>query len=317
MEMMRSKKAVFFTISAIILVSVMYMGINAYKTDRLRQRSFVLEERIKSVDYFIGDIEKDIERGSYIASFRALLAIQQRITAKGEFIPDLDAAFTELVINGTIDGESMSVMNDTELNKWIDKIKYEAGKSAIDLDYIIRDVELVHKDPWIVETRLSVTLNISDDRGTARWIRNQTINSTLNIILFEDPLYTVNTSGRVINIIEKSNITDFVDGNDTTNLSYHAENSLYRESNSSPSYLMRLEGNLASSDYGIESIVNLRTLQTAEVEIDTTKSCIDYIYFSANNPQSWLINNTFNWLRLDNESDHLAIYEVENLTITS
>ncbi|MBN2458402.1 hypothetical protein JXB31_04710 [Candidatus Woesearchaeota archaeon] len=289
------------------------MSINAYNINRLRERSFLVEDRVKSVDYFIGDIEKDIERGSYIASFRALLGIQQHITSTGEYLSDLDSVFTEILVNGTINSSYVSVMNDTELNKWIDKIRYEASKYSISFDYDIVDVELVHIDPWVVETRLNVILNISDTRGTSRWIRNQTINSTLGIELYEDPVYTINTLGRVINVIQETNITDFVTGNETSNLTYHVENSIYKASNSSPSYLMRLEGDFGSSCYGIESFVNLRKLETAGFIIED-KSCIDYIYFSVDDPQSWAINHTFNWLRIDNESNHLAIYEVVNIT---
>jgi len=310
-----NKKAVFFTLTAIVLVSVMFMTVNSYNINRLRQRAFVLEERVMSVDYFIGDIEKDIQRGIYIASFRALLAVQQHITAEGQYLTDLDATYTELLVNGSVDGNYISVMNDTELNKWINKIKYEASKSAIGLNYKIDDVELVHLSSWIVETRLSVTLNITDSRGTARWVRNQTINSTLNITLFEDPVYAVNTFGNVINLIERTNITDFVDGDDPADLKFHAENSLYLENNGSPSYLMRLEGNLGSSDSGIESMVNLKKVELAGLVVES-KSCIDYIYFNSTfDPENWEINNTFNWLRLDNQSDHLALYEAENLTL--
>lgn len=309
-----NKKAVFFTIMAIVFLTLLFFSMNIEKSYTLRERSAVIGERIKSVDHFIDDVEKDIQRGNYIASFRAMLGIQQYITSKGVFLNDTQASFKEILINGTINGEYMSIMNETELSVWIAKIQHEAGKIAISLNYTINSVRLYQSNPWVVTVDLNVTLNISDMRNAASWSRDQIISSSLNIISFEDPLYTVYSYGRVINTIEKSNITDFTDGNDTTNLLYHLENSLYIESNSSPSYVMRLSGNLSNSSNGIESLVNLKKFEDMLLDVDE-KSCVDYIYFSDNDPASWLINNTYNWFRLDNQSNHLAVYESQNLTI--
>ena len=75
---------------------------------------------------------------------------------------------------------------------------------------------------------------------------------------------------------------------------------------------MRLGGHLTNSSFGIESIVNLKSFEDALLSVQD-KSCIDYIYFSNRSPASYRINETYNWLRLDNESGHLATYEVEHL----
>ncbi len=312
--MAMNKRAIFFTIIALVFLTLLFFSMNVEKSYTLRERSAVIGERIKSVDHFIDDVEKDIQRGTYIASFRSLLGIQQYITSKGTFLNDTQASFREILINGTINGEYMSVMNETQLSIWIEKIQHEAGKVAIELSYRINSVRLYQETPWMVGIDLNVTLNISDMRNTASWTRNQVITTDLNISTFEDPLYTVYSYGRVINTIEESNITDFTNNSNTSNLLYHLDHSLYIESNSSPSYVMRLSGNLSASDRGIESLVNLKKFEDMLLDVKE-KSCVDYIYFSEDDPTNWLINNTYNWFRLDNQSNHLAVYEVQNLTI--
>jgi len=312
--MAMNKKAIVFTVISLVLLLLLFFSMNIDKTYSLRDKSFVIGERINTANHFINDVEKDIERGNFIATFRALLGIQQYITGEGKFLNDTQATFMEVLVNGTIDGVYLSVMNETELNVWISRIQYEANKIAIVLDYRINDARLYHTNPWTVTCDLNVTLNISDARGTASWSRDQLISSTVNITTFEDPMYSVYTYGRVINTVEKSNITDFTDGDDTTNLLAHLDNSLYIESASGPSYIMRLSGSFSNSTYGIESLVNLKKLEDMLLPIED-KSSVDYMYFSPVDPPSWLINNTYNWFRLDNESDHLAIYEVQNLTI--
>jgi len=310
----KNKKGVVFTIVAISFLGLLFFSMNLKNSYTLRERSFIIGDRIKSVDFFISDLEKDIQRGTYIAMFRSILSIQQHITAEGVYLNDTQAVLWELLENGTIDGVYISVMNDTELSVWISKIQDEAKKIAINFNYTINNVRLYQENPWIVTVDLNVTMNITDIKNTASWERTQIISESLNITTFEDPLYTVNTYGRVIYTIEKSSIFDFTDGSNTTGLMYHIDNNLYIESNSSPSYIMRLSGNLSNSSYGIESIVNLKTLEDMLIPIED-KSCIDYIYFSASTPASWLINETYNWLRIDNESGHLATYEVGHLII--
>ncbi|MEM4267487.1 MAG: hypothetical protein QXK37_01515 [Candidatus Woesearchaeota archaeon] len=310
---MAVKKGFFFTLTAMVFLVLLFLYISLDYQTRLRDKAIVIDSRVTTLDHFVDDLEKDIERGVYIASFRSLLAIQQYITSKGEFLYDTDDVIEEIIINGTINGEYMSVMNDTQLSIWVERIRVEAVKTGIYFNYTLNDISISHSDPWTLTISLDVTEYIQDRNGLAYWSRNKRINTSLSIVGFEDPLYTVNTFGRVINTIEKSSITDFVGpNNDTTNLLYHLDNSLYIDSQSAPSYLMRLKGDLNSSPYGIESLVNLIELEANDINT-LNKSCIDYIYFSKESPEHYLIKNTYNWFRLDNESGHLARYEVEEL----
>jgi len=312
--MAMNKKAVFFTDMSLILLMLVFYSLNIRTSYSLRDKSYVIGERIKSVDFFIDDLEKDIQRGVYISMFRSVLGIQQYITSTGEFLNDTQETFKEILLNGTIDGSYISVMNQTELNVWIGKIQSEAGTVGITFNYTINDVRLYQKNPWVIAVDLNVTMHIIDMKNTASWSRDQVITSELNITTFEDPLYIKYTYGRIISTIKQTNITDFTTGTNTDNLLYHIDNSLYRNSTSAPSYIMRLSGNLSNSSFGIESIVNLKAFEDAALTIKD-KSCIDYIYFSNNTPQAWFINETYNWLKLDNESNHLGMYEVEHLII--
>jgi len=141
------KKAVFFTILSILFLGVLYFSLSLEESQRLKERATVSGSRVKSIDYFIGDLEQDIERGAYIGMFRALLGIQQYITTNGKFINDTDRTFEEIMLNGTIHGDYISVMNQTELSVWIAKIQNEAAKIGIVFHYEINGVHLHHQNP--------------------------------------------------------------------------------------------------------------------------------------------------------------------------
>lgn len=307
------KKGALFTIIAIVMVSLLFVAATSYTSHKMEERSFVVSKRVQTVNYFINDLERDIKRGMYISTYRSLLAMQQHVTSTGEFVPNSDKAFRTLIVNGTYNGSYMSVMNDTELSKWFAKINTEADKISVDVDYEINNVSVYHVTPWKIKIELNVTLNVSDEHGTAHWVRKNPLRTNLSIVSFEDPIYNVETLGKVVNIVQPTNVTDFVDENDTKNLKDHINNRYYVHTNSSPSFLMRFSGDLNASEYGIESIVDLRKLEDVGISLKD-KSCIDYIYFSDDNPASWKINNTYNWLRIDNQSNHLNFYEVQNLT---
>ena len=307
-----AKKGVAFTLISLVFLTLVFFSLESEKDYSLRQESSVVGSRVRATDFFIYDLERDIERGTYIAGFRSLLGLQQYITSTGRYINNTPETLQEILVYGTINGSYVSVMNETQLTVWIERIKHEAAKIAVDLEYTINDVQAYHTDPWVVGIELNVSLNISDRTGVASWDRDQLIATQINITTFEDPIYTVSTYGRVINTIQATNVTDFTDGTDTANLLYHLDNSLYIESESAPSYLMRLSGNLSNSTYGIESLVNLKELEDMLLD-PKNKTCIDYYYFSNETPADYFINHTYNWFRLDNESGHLETYEAGHL----
>ncbi len=326
LKLKMNKKGVFFTVISILLLSVIIFGLVINTETRLKEKRLPIETRVNSVDDFIGDIEIDIERGLYIAAFRALLGLQQDMIESGQFVSNLNYTFELLVTNGTRGGEYVDVIDDAEMNSWIQRISEKATELLIDMEYEIIDVRIRHINPWVIAIDIDVILDITDEKGTASWQRNSTITTTINIEGFEDPLYTIHSNGGVIKEIERTNITDFVDETgDTNGLLNHLDNSYYTDSNISPSYLQRLEGSLGPSQHGIESLVDLQEFSQLEsygVELKDDCSIVDFVYFDNNceNITSYLINNTYSWFRLDdtfidNSTGHIDVYEARDLII--
>lgn len=306
------KKSMFFTIIAITLISLIIFSFTTYTSYKLRDKVMVTEIRIYSMNSFIDDVEKDIERGLYISGFRALMSMEQYITNNGIFLYDINSCFKEAFLNGSINNSQMGLMNESTFINWTQRIKEQAIKLDMILDFDIHDVTIYQKNPWAANIDINVTLNAEDVKKTASWQRPLYITTNISIQEFEDPLYVINSYGRVTNIIIKTNITDFIGpNNDTTNLKIHVNNSYYIESSTAPSFLMRLEGNLSSSIYGIESLVNLEEFQAQEVPIKS-RSVVDYIYFGDQSTTNYHIKNMPSWFKLDEE--HLATYECEDLT---
>ncbi len=308
-----NRKGVFFTFIAIGLVSLIVYSFTIHTGYVYRDSMFVIETRVSTISDFIKDVETDINRGLYISSFRSLLAIEDFITSNNSFIPDIDSAFKEALLNATVMNESNPLLEGASFPDWMEKIKEEADKIDIIIDFTASNITINQSDPWTVNVEVDILFNVTDKRKTASWLRTRHIITQISVIGLEDPVSSLNTYNKIVNKIIRANQTDF-DNLDV--LKQHLANSYYIASEHGPSFLMRLEGNLSNSTMGIESIVNFDKLMIQGLDIKTA-SAVDYIYFSNVSISSCIINETFNetgyeWFRLDNDDNyHLNTYNVE------
>lgn len=316
------KSGIFYTTAAIALTIVIVATYSSYTAFRLNDKMDVVQTRIETVNFFIKDVEKDLENGIFIAGFRTLLSFSQYIATNGTFISNVNEGFKESFLNGTINAQPLSLMKDSTFTDWADKISAQADKIDIKFNYTVNEIKLNHSDPWNVDIDLNLTLDIRDKRNTSYWNRNKKLSQRISIIGFEDPLYVVNSNGRVTSTIIKSNITNFVINGNAANLVKHMNNSWYMEHNASPTFLMRLEGNLGNSTLGIESLVNLEKFQKQGLAIKD-RSIVDHVYFGTQATTNFRVNSTPEWFKIDGtlpapgpaKAEHLDIYQVRNITI--
>jgi len=300
-----SKKAVFFTISALIFAGLMITAIIVVNSHKKSEKVGVEQERVLMLDEMLRNFENDLSKSVYISGFRALTAMVKKVVETGDYCEIDD--FKELVIYGTLDGEANNIMTNMTLSDWVSRAENISRAFHVNLSVEIINVTLEQKTPWEVEVNAYCRILLAD--STASFERTEKITSLISVIGFEDPLYVVGTNGAVTNIIRKTPFSSFVSGNDTSNLMLHVQGGYYINS-SGPSFLGRLTGNLSSSPNGIESLVYLPELAAAGISVKE-KSVVDYIYFSGLNPVSYKIINMPDWFMID--EGHIAIYQVSDL----
>ena len=316
------KKAMFYTTAAIALTIVIIATYSSYSAYRLNEKMDAIQNRIETVNFFIKDVEKDIGKGANIAGFRTLLSFNQHVATNGTYLSNVNEKFKESFLNGTINNQPLNLMKDSSFTDWANKISAEANKVDIIFSFQINNIKLTQSDPWYVDVGINLSLDIRDKRNTSYWIRDRYLTTRINIIGFEDPLYIVASNGRVTNAIRQSNITNFVVGGNVKDLMTQTNNSWYIAHNDSPSFLMRFEGNLDNSTYGIESLVNLEEFIQQGLTLKD-RSVVDYIYFGTKSTTNFRVNVTPEWFKIDgtlpapgpNKGEHLDVYQVRNITI--
>ena len=303
-----NRKAMFFTVSAIILLSLLLISLTFYSAV---QDKNAINKRVDTLNNFIFSTDKDIQRKLYISGFRVIFLFEKRIVEEGSYISDLHGTFQEAFFNGTIYSESQELMNGAMFSDIVQAINEKAGKINADVELSNPNVAISQDDPWEVKITLTGNMQIYDPPNAIFFNRTLNISGIVPVMGFEDPIYLLSTNGKISNKINKSVYSNFVSGNDVSNLSLHSQNSYYIASIMAPSFLDRLEGNFSANPNGIESLVYLPELSAQGIAVNE-KSNVDYIYFSSNNPTSYHIKFMPAWFRIDN--DHLNIYQVSGLT---
>lgn len=313
----QSRKGFFYTLLSLLFLGIIILSVFYYQgAFRYQEKSQLHSTRVLQMDNLLRNLDHDIGRAIYISSFHSFLAMQERIVKSGHYIPDIDSAFAGLFLNGTLGAEPVSSMQGSTINDWFAGFNQQASVNGIRILWTVSDVVISHSDPWHVRASIVLDYVLTDSADTASWNLSRNFSAELPIAGFEDPLYLIETSGKVSNIIHESNVTDFVQGTDVSNLRSHLLNSWYTESDHAPSYLQRLEGDFSASMFGIESMVDLQKLSDQGIATQE-KSVIDYIYFSDQNPAFYAITGMPDWFRLDDgsifQTTRLDYYEVDEL----
>lgn len=302
-----NKKAMIFTILAIVILSVFLLTFTVVSIGKDRKS---INKRVETMNNYVFSLEKDMPRQLYISGFRIIFIFERKIIESGSPINDVENRFLELFFNGTYNGEYQEIMNGVTYTGIYDDLREKASYINLDINLTEPIVSIGQSDPWNIEIILTTNMIIKDKGNLALWNKTSVTKTKIPISHFEDPMYILNTRGLITNKINKTNYYPFVNGTDIENLSLHNQYSLYINSTDAPSFLDRLIGSYDSDPNGIESLVYLPQLSSQDIGVKS-KSIVDHIYFSDENPSTNNIQGMPSWFKIDN--DHLELYQVSGL----
>jgi len=309
----KNKRAMFFTLIAIALLT---LSLASFSIMSIKKEREAIKNRIETMNNYVHSFEKDLPRKIYITGFRIIFLYEKRMLETGEFIINASDAFEEAFFNGTINGNitssEQSLIQGVRFEDIFNDINEDARKINVNVSFENPKINITQIDPWNLYITFKSGVFIQDRGNLASWNRTEVLNVKVPISNFEDPLYIINTNGKITHKINETPYESFTSGTNVTNLTNHVENFYYKESSEAPSFLMRIEGNTSESTYGIESLVHIPTLSAKGVAIKD-KSVVDHIYFGLENPSTKNIQGMSSWFKLDD--NHLDDYDVSGLAI--
>jgi len=304
-------------IFTLVIITILSFFIISYSAYSIIQDRNPINKRITTLNNFVTSVEQDLPRHLFISGYRAIFILQKNSLNTNTYITNLEDSFEELFFNGTINGEINDLMTDGKFSSIEYSLNRDASKINANISLSNPKISLDQEDPWNLRFVLNVTILIEDKSNLVIWNRSSSIESYIPINNFLDSIYYIETFGKVSQKINQTPYTTFVStivsGPDYTNLASHFSNSYYKASTSAPSFMNRLQGNFSGNQNGIESLVYPQTLIDFGIS-PKQKSVVDYIYFSSNNPQAYTIP-TINNLILDDQDNHLTIYNVSGVAV--
>ncbi|MGV8168782.1 MAG: hypothetical protein ACP5N3_01885 [Candidatus Nanoarchaeia archaeon] len=321
MKVFLNRKGFAYIMTAVFLAGLLFTVFYFENEYSYRDRQALHQKRIVFMNDFVKGFQQDIDRAVQIASVRALISLEDFVATNGEFLNSTEYYFKEAVQNGTIEGTPVELMNDSNLNSYLEKTRAITSEIGINMTANITNITLSQSNPWNVTVTLDILISITDAGNTAYWNYSLISISEVPIYNLRDPLYSHYTYNRLSNTIRPSNYSNpFVNetNNDTANLIAHAEGGYYIESNLSPNFIMRFENNISPNEYGIESIVDLADLSDQDISVYLDRIKIDYIYFNNlyNDTQEYKVCNITNIpdnLYLIITTNRISKYNISNL----
>lgn len=305
---MRKKKGIFFTLIAITIMALFILIFTPQADVSLEKDEKSVAARISSIDNYVNDLQnRYLEDTLRASTYKAILSMIYYMNATGNYMADLDSAFYEVILNGTIidppgsgNHENIDsiigrkIMENSTLSNWSDKITLIA-MDALNVNTTIKVVNasVYQNKPWEIYSKID--LNLSVYSSVAQWNKSISVITAISIEDFLDPYYLVNTRGvdaSYANQIKESGL-QFSQWN-ISHVREHLRNGTYVhwQDSDAPSFLMRFTNTISNSSCcGIESLVNPNKIAPS----DQSESYADYLFwvhkFNKNCTQIFNITN--------------------------
>jgi len=289
MELRTSRKAYFFSLTVLILLTLLTVYTAVQRPARYHDQADIEATRLVKAEELISAVEDDAETALRVASYRAFLALDEAVLRRDGYVSGFDDKFEELVTNGTLDGQEQDLLNATALEDWKNQTSLVASHLHYRLNFTGHEIRAYHEGPWHVTVALDTELLLVDERSDAQWRVPLNITAKVPVRGLYDPLYTVGTGQRYF-----QRVTPAPQGASAADL---VHDRLYINSTKGPTYLQRLQGNINPSPFGIESLVNTTTL--AGVGAEQEGSIIDWHYLDDQRPADCTITGLPSWAAIN------------------
>lgn len=300
---LKNKKGIFFTLIAILMVSVFFVALSPRPTSDAIDTMKIQEFRIDSSDNFVR-----LVRHAYIpatlrtSSYLALEVLSDYQKSTGERFADhdeLEEKFAEVMTSGSLNGVPVEKMSGKALKTRLEDISNLSRSTLLinsRFSYSDYDVSLYqNNDTGAFQIGVNATISFFAGDTLAKWDKAETYSIVFNSEDIEDPLYSVGSrnitkDGTVYtNRFRKTNATVW----NLTTVFRQIDERLYYHNPKAPSILARFTNQSAPSECcGVESFINPNAMNHPNITGQTGKSFIDWCFLDPGCNESRTFNIT-------------------------
>src|SRR3989344_9006036 len=150
------KKGIFFTFIAVTIIAVFVLLYTPQADITLQKDTQSIRARINNINSYVNDLDQVYyETVLRAATNKAILSLILYMNSTGNYLADFNASFSEVMINGTINGvpidsiTSKKIMDNSTLANWTALlIKTSQDTYNIYVSISINNVSALQPKPW-------------------------------------------------------------------------------------------------------------------------------------------------------------------------
>lgn len=201
------KKGILYS-TMVSLMVIPILALVIFYSQSSQVRSIDTDIRANELEYFTQSIEKDIIRFIEINGKRSLISAVSRIVINGTGFEDAPFRLREMIENGTLYGEPAPLVDSSNLQTWKGEIDDIADRSGFNVEFKDVDINITQNDSFNLLFSIKIGINVSDKMETMGVVKNISSAILVSIEGVEDPTFPLNTYGRVVRFIRKSNVSN-------------------------------------------------------------------------------------------------------------
>ncbi len=199
------RKGILFSTISLIMMSAIFLMISA-RANYLSSLDTVSLKKVLSdqMQKYSASLERDILKALSITSKRALISCVNYVISNNDYLDDSKLRIEEAVFNGTLYGEEEYLMQENTLTHWRDEVVYKGGNIGFNTSFNFISFNVSMLDSFNVRIGIGYVLNVSVMGQDMRIDKIVVKNISMSVEDFEDPVFLLNTYGRVRRIFIKN-----------------------------------------------------------------------------------------------------------------
>jgi hypothetical protein len=197
-------KGIFYSIM-ISLMMIPILALIIFHSQSSQIRNIDIDIRANELEYFTKSIEKDLVRFIEINGKRTLISAVSRVVINGTGLDNAQLRLSEMFENGTLYSEPAPLVDSSNLETWKAKIEDIADDSGFNVEFENIKINITQNDSFNLLFEIGILMNISDKTEIMGVLKNITAHVLVSIDGIEDPLFPLQTLGRVVRFITISN----------------------------------------------------------------------------------------------------------------
>ncbi len=199
------KGMVFSILSFFMIVPIVYLLLFFPQLETASRKTDMGIIVFDQMSFFEKNVDYDLEKILFISGKRSIVSLTNNVIINGTPVFNSNATLIELMENGSFNGVAEPLMDENNIAYWGFRMRNDALSIGFNLTLENLSVSIREIDSFNLSFDVSTIVNLTDILGNYGLKRDSIHEINISISNFEDPLYPLNTFGRIKRVLTLCN----------------------------------------------------------------------------------------------------------------